>query len=156
MFKKISLILAMAFAVAFATAPVSTSGVNYSNYRVVASITKDTVAATALDTLISGIRNVNGEELVLVRAASTNIPLDDSCAISVSVQATDGLGNLIYSVAVDSFTTIAGEAVALPRVGGEEMRIIFKGYGANKSVYLNSIKILARKVLTITKPWDQE
>jgi hypothetical protein len=156
MFKKIIITLVALSAVVLATAPVSTSGVNYDNYRVVASITKDTVAGTALDTLISGLRNVSGEELVLVRAASTNIPLDDSCAISVSVQATDGLGNLIYSVAVDSFTTIAGEAVALPRVGGEEMRITLKGYGANKSVHLNGIKILARKVLTITKPWDQE
>lgn len=150
MFKKILLGLCLAMG-AYATAPVTTSGVNYTTPVLVYTWPTDTIAATEVDTIASGIRREDGEEIVLSRGTITGGG-SDSVSIALTAQATTSTGTIIYSTAVDTFAAAAGEAVAIPVMFGEEVRLILTGLAANGGVVIvNNLKLYKRKVLTITK-----
>lgn len=121
----------------------ATDGVVYDWYDSSWTEGADTlVAATDSFDILSNVNIDPGWEYILVRNAFTGDG-SDSVKVAVNVRCENDTGGFIYSVAVDSFTASAGEAVALD-VGGQV-------YGDQFDVRLNSYTDNGGEVILPTK-----
>lgn len=123
-----------------------------------------TIAYSAFDTLVGvdsttlvSNRVFNPDwQYILVRDAITGTG-SDSVKIEVRCDALDSDGNVLYTVAVDSLTSSAGEAIFLPVFGtviGSKVRIKLIGYTGNGGqVILNGFHIYKRRPVVINKQW---
>ena len=162
--KILGLILVLA-GLSFALAPAASTALG------VPSITRDQViSATLLDTVkgwtglakdsltvLSNFKPIQGYEYFLVRDVLTGGT--DSIKIRVVVICNSFEGRAMYAVDVDSFTTAAGECIALPignTLFGGSYTIKLYGYAANSiaGVILNRVSIYRRQVTNITKQWQ--
>jgi ribosomal protein S28E/S33 len=114
----------------------------------------DTIVGVDSTTLLSGHIFETNWEYILVRDAITGTG-SDSVAMQVRVDAMDGSGNVLYTKAIDSLITSAGEAIAIPLWGtifGSKIRIKLIGYtGSGGQVILNRMHIYKRRPVVVQK-----
>lgn len=156
--KKFLIALLSLVAVSFATTVVTSSGVNYENLGIRMTISSanayDTIAATDSATLTSDFIPNRGEEIMLVHSAITGGG-SDSVNLVVNVDALGTDGSVLYRIAADTLVAASEVPVSLPLLGGAKYRIKLNGITGNGGVViLNKIYLVARRALTISKPWN--
>jgi hypothetical protein len=154
--KKFLIALLSLVAVSFATTVVTSSGVNYENLGIVATISSvsnyDTIVTTDSVTLTSTFVPNRGDEVMLVH--SPFVASGDSVNLIVNIDVLGIDGSVLYRIPADTLVAESEIPVSLPLLGGAKYRIKLKGITGNSTVILNKIYLVARRALTITKPWN--
>jgi len=165
MFTKISSIVAVLLlmvAGVFAAAP--SDGINDAIYEwgvkttISSAANKDSLAGATDSVIIqSAFFPEQGSEYIYVRDAHTGTG-SDSSYYEVIVRSYDAAGNLLYSVAIDTALTAAGEAIKIPfgeTLIGNKFKIVAKGIsgGSGNPVIFNRSYIYTRRPVVNQKAW---
>lgn len=115
----------------------------------------DTLVGVDSTTLVTKISIPSGSLYILQRGAVTGTG-SDSVAMQVVVDAYDQSGNFLQRTAVDTFSTSAGEQIAIPffdSIFGDKFTVKLVSYTGNGGqVILPAMRFYIRKVFTETKP----
>lgn len=138
-----------------------TSSVTDGNYEIyldsaLSTSNTDTLAAADSSTICTKFKADNDFEYILVRDAFTGTG-SDSVSVQLRSDAYDSNDSLLYSVAVDSFTASAGEAVLLSwnrSQVGYKYTLKLIGYGDDGGQLITNLwQIWKRRVFKVSKQW---